>query len=168
MPASEGKPPILEQATKRAADQGSHQRARTLVSFVVGLLFAVGLAISGMTHPEKVIGFLDFFGDWDPDLLFVMGGAVATFYVLRRFTSGMTGPVFGSEFHLPTKRSLDAPLIVGAVCFGVGWGLLGFCPGPALVSAATLEPQTLLFIGAMFGGMFGHTIWKRLRATTIR
>lgn len=172
MPSSKGdtpvKKPALEQASKSPQNALRDTAVRSSVSFLVGLLFAVGLAISGMTHPSKVIGFLDFFGDWDPDLTFVMGGAVVSFYLLRRLTGQVKSPLLGREFHLPTKDALDAPLILGALSFGVGWGLLGFCPGPALTSLVTFEPQTLLFIGAMVGGMFGHTVWSRLRAPARR
>jgi uncharacterized membrane protein YedE/YeeE len=155
------KEPVLERASAFAPEPSGNTILRILVGFVVGFLFAVGLAVSGMTRPAKVIGFLDFFGDWDPDLTFVMGGAVLTRFIGRRMMGPLSTPVWGQIFHLPTKSSLDRRLILGAVSFGVGWGLIGFCPGPALTSLATFEPQTLLFIGAMLAGMAVHTLWTR-------
>ena len=134
---------------------------RAIVSLISGILFSVGLAYSGMTIPAKVTGFLDVFGAWDPALLFVMIGAVGSFFVLRRATRSFARPVFDSEFYLPDKRTLDAPLIVGAAMFGVGWGLLGFCPGPALASILTFEPQVFVFVAAMVAGMLGHSTWAR-------
>lgn len=154
----------LERESAFTPEPRHHKTMRIVVAFSVGVLFAMGLAISGMTHPAKVIGFLDFFGDWDPDLNFVMGGAVLTRFVLRRALLGPDArPLWAREFYLPTRTSLDLPLLLGALCFGVGWGLSGFCPGPALASLVTLEPQTLLFIGAMLAGMVLHTFWVWLR-----
>jgi uncharacterized membrane protein YedE/YeeE len=156
----------LERESAFAPEPTHHRSLRLLVGFVVGLLFALGLAISGMTHPAKVVGFLDFFGDWDPDLSFVMGGAVVTRFALRRIVLGpMEGPLWAQKFYLPTRTTLDLSLLLGAICFGIGWGLSGFCPGPALASLVTFEPQTLLFIGAMLGGMVMHTFWVWLGAS---
>ena len=138
---------------------------RAAISFGAGALFAVGLAYSGMTHPAKVIGFLDFLGNWDSTLLWVMVGAVLTLTGLRQATRSRTQPLFETKFHLPAKTALDLPLLAGAVSFGVGWGLIGFCPGPALVSLATLEPQVLLFVGTMLAGMIAHSGWTRMRLT---
>lgn len=124
-----------------------------LVSFAVGALFAVGLGVSGMTQPEKVIGFLDFFGAWDPALVFVMGGAVVTYALFYRVVRG-AAPVLTQHFQLPTRTQIDARLVVGSGLFGVGWGLAGFCPGPALVSIGNGAREALIFVAAMIAGMY--------------
>ncbi len=124
-----------------------------VVSFASGLLFAVGLVISGMTIPGRVLGFLDVAGDWDPTLVFVMLGAIVTFAPLYRLSNRRTHPKFAATFQLPTKRRIDARLLTGSVLFGIGWGLAGFCPGPALVSAGTLASKSMLFLLAMLAGM---------------
>ncbi|MDF1765168.1 MAG: YeeE/YedE family protein [Gammaproteobacteria bacterium] len=126
---------------------------RPLVALMSGLLFGLGLIISGMVNPAKVVGFLDLAGNWDPSLILVMGGGVtvttATFWlVLRR-----QRPLFETKFYLPTKADLDGRLLSGAALFGIGWGLAGLCPGPALTGLATLEPSVVLFVGAMLIGM---------------
>lgn len=124
-----------------------------LAEFCVGLLFGMGLLLSGMTNPGKVLGFLDLAGAWDPSLMLVMGGAIpisaAAFVLARRRAQSF----LGSPLRLPKARQIDAPLIVGSVLFGLGWGLAGFCPGPALVSMASGQPKALLFVGAMIAGM---------------
>ena len=128
-----------------------------LVAFVSGLLFAVGLGIAGMTQPSRVLGFLDVLGPWDPSLAFVMAGAIAVympvFWWARR--------VLARRLHLPTRRRIDAPLVVGSAMFGVGWGLAGYCPGPALVSLATLTGPALAFGAAMLVGMRLHRMLER-------
>ena len=129
------------------------------VAFGAGALFAVGLAISGMTLPDKVIGFLDVTGEWDPALIGVMGGAVLVYAVVWRLARRMERPVVAQTFSLPTRTALDARLIGGSAIFGVGWGLSGFCPGPALVSVgpgAVDLPGVLIFVAAMILGMFAH------------
>jgi uncharacterized membrane protein YedE/YeeE len=118
-----------------------------------GLLFGVGLGLSGMTQPAKVIGFLDVFGRWDPSLMFVMGGALAVHFLYLRTTSGRTKPLLDTKFHLPTTTALDAKLFVGASIFGIGWGLGGFCPGPALVSAGSGGIAAIVCVAAMAAGM---------------
>jgi uncharacterized membrane protein YedE/YeeE len=120
---------------------------------LAGLIFAVGLAISGMTLPEKVLGFLDVSGDWDPSLAFVMGGAIAVHMTAQRLLAKRGKPLLAEIFHLPTRSDVDAKLLVGSALFGVGWGLGGFCPGPALVSAAAGQRDALLFVVAMTVGM---------------
>lgn len=122
-------------------------------SALAGVVFAVGLAISGMTLPEKVIGFLNVSGDWDPSLAFVMGGAIAVHLTAHRLLGRRKKPLLAEIFHLPTRSDVDAKLLVGAALFGVGWGLGGFCPGPALVSAAAGQRDALLFVVAMTVGM---------------
>lgn len=126
---------------------------RTLSALTAGALFAAGLALGGMTQPAKVIGFLDFFGDWDPSLIFVMGGAVGVYAVLFRLSTKRNVSLFGGDFSLPTKTQIDAPLVVGAALFGVGWGMSGFCPGPAMCSLATGRSDAFLFVGAMLLGL---------------
>lgn len=126
---------------------------RALAAFVVGLIFALGLGISGMTQVTKVFGFLDVFGNWQPALIFVMGGAIAVHALGYYFVRRMNSPVLDSEFHVPKKKTISASLVGGAFIFGVGWGLAGFCPGPALVSLASLELRPLIFVASMLVGM---------------
>jgi uncharacterized membrane protein YedE/YeeE len=128
-----------------------------LTSFVSGLVFAIGLGISGMTRPIKVIGFLDFFGVWDASLAFVMVGAIAVYFVAYRIVGKMRSPVFAPKFALPTRSDLNAKLILGAAIFGAGWGLGGFCPGPALTSLTCGAMPVLIFVVAMGLGMYLHT-----------
>ena len=125
---------------------------RALVAFLAGALFAAGLVIGGMTQPAKVIGFLDFFGDWDPSLVFVMGGAVAVHFVLYRLILRRGGPLLGGAFEIPQRRDLSPSLLAGAALFGVGWGLGGYCPGPGLVSLLSGSTHALGFVGGMLGG----------------
>lgn len=121
--------------------------------FFVGLLFGLGLLLSGMTDPGKVLAFLDLFGQWDPSLAFVMGGGIAVgslaFAVARKRTSNF----FGGALHLPTATQIDRRLVIGGLMFGAGWGLAGFCPGPALVAMAAGQPRAALFVVAMLVGM---------------
>lgn len=131
---------------------------RVASGFVAGLVFAVGLAVGGMTQPSKVVGFLDFFGDWDPSLIFVMGGAVAVHTLLFRLVKRREQPVFDAQFHIPSRRDFTVPLVAGSALFGVGWGLGGFCPGPGLVSLPTLGVEALVFVGTMMLGMFGYKL----------
>lgn len=141
---------------------------RTLTALLSGALFAGGLALSGMTRPEKILGFLDVFGQWDPSLLFVMAGAVTTYALLFRLSLRRSMPLFADSFRLPTRTQIDRPLVLGAVLFGVGWGLAGYCPGPALCSLATGRGEAFLFVGAMLVGMMLPKVagsWKdRVRA----
>jgi uncharacterized protein len=124
-----------------------------IVEFLVGLLFGLGLILSGMTDPGKVLGFLDVTGAWDPSLAFVMGGAIAVgvfaFALARRRTTAF----LGGAIHLPGHAPIDRRLLVGSLVFGIGWGLAGFCPGPAIVSAAAGHAQALGFVLSMFAGM---------------
>lgn len=126
----------------------------SLMVFLSGIVFAVGLGIAGMTQPQKVTGFLNVVGDWDPSLLFVMGGGATTYFLLRLLILKRSTPIFASTFSLPTRRDIDQPLLVGAALFGLGWGLVGFCPGPALVSTVTGHPAVLMFVLAMAVGMY--------------
>jgi hypothetical protein len=124
--------------------------------FASGLIFGAGLLISGMTQPEKVLGFLDIFGAWDATLAFVMAGAVAVtaagFVLARRRGT----PVLAPRHLWPERSDIDTPLVAGAVLFGIGWGLVGICPGPALVNLAGLSLPIVVFVVAMALGMFGH------------
>lgn len=126
---------------------------RHLVAFAAGLLFALGLGISGMTEPVKVTGFLDFFGDWDPSLALVMLGAIAVNLVPTRLALRRPRPVLDTRFHLAPFTRIDARLLGGAAIFGVGWGLSGFCPGPAIVAAGAGVGQAVVFSAGMLGGM---------------
>jgi len=137
-----------------------------LTSFVSGLVFALGLGISGMTRPVKVIGFLDFFGAWDASLGFVMLGAIAVYFVAYRWCRKMSSPLLAPDFALPKRSDLDAQLVLGAALFGVGWGLGGFCPGPALTSLASGALPIFVFVAAMAVGMYLHTWVSELGATT--
>lgn len=129
-------------------------RPKHLVAFVSGLVFAIGLGVAGMTQPSKVIGFLDFFGQWDPTLMFVMAGAIgAHLFFARRAESG-GAPRFAPKFELPTRRDLDLKLVGGAALFGLGWGIGGLCPGPALVSSVAGAKTTLVFAVTMLLSMF--------------
>jgi uncharacterized membrane protein YedE/YeeE len=135
-----------------------------VIVFAIGLLFGIGLIVSGMTDPGKVLGFLDLAGNWDPSLLFVMGGAVLVagigFRVARR--RGQT--LFGAPVRLPAATAIDRRLVIGSLVFGAGWGLAGFCPGPALASLGTGRGEPLLFSLAMIAGMALFELIEWLRA----
>jgi uncharacterized membrane protein YedE/YeeE len=121
-------------------------------SFIIGAVFGFGLSLSQMVDPARVLGFLDVAGRWDPTLLFVMGGALAVTLPAFRWIVGRGEPLLEKKFFLPTKHQLDPPLIWGAAIFGVGWGLGGFCPGPALANLAVGSPTVILFVLAMIVG----------------
>ncbi len=127
---------------------------RLLAAYGCGVLFALGLGISGMTQPTKVIGFLDVLGDWDPSLIFVMGGAVSINLLLYRLTMKRARPLLEDAFVIPSRRHINARLVCGAALFGIGWGLSGYCPGPALVASVSGMTSVLAFLGAMLIGMF--------------
>lgn len=122
-------------------------------AFVVGLLFGTGLIISGMTDPSKIIGFLDVAGAWDPSLAFVMVGAVLVGLVAFRFARRRTASFLGGAMHLPNARLIDRPLVLGSLAFGVGWGLAGYCPGPAVVAFGSGQDKAVVFLVAMIAGM---------------
>jgi uncharacterized membrane protein YedE/YeeE len=130
--------------------------------FVVGLMFGVGLMASGMTDPGKVIGFLDLFGAWDPSLALVMGGAVVVGFFAFAFAKKRTTTFLGGALRFPTTTQMDKPLVIGSLLFGAGWGLGGFCPGPALVSMADGQSKAMLFVAAMLVGMLGFELMDRL------
>jgi uncharacterized membrane protein YedE/YeeE len=139
-----------------------------IASVVCGIVFGFGLLISGMTDPLKVLGFLNVLGPWDPTLVFVMAGAVgasAAGYAAARLTGA---PLLAARSLWPTRKDIDAPLIGGAVLFGVGWGLAGICPGPALVNLGTLSPRVAVFVAAMVLGILLHDAWRRLGRATVQ
>lgn len=136
--------------------------AHSFVALFVGILFGVGLAISGMTSPHKVIGFLDIFGQWDPSLIFVMVGAIIVNGLSYFFLKKRPRPLLNHQFHLPTLKVIDGKLIIGSVLFGVGWGLTGFCPGPALASLTTMDQTPILFVGSLVAGMAAFEIFQRV------
>ncbi|MDN4017736.1 YeeE/YedE family protein [Zwartia panacis] len=129
--------------------------------FLAGLLFGLGLILSGMTNPAKVLGFLDLFGQWDPSLAFVMGGAILVGVFAFALAKKRTTNFFGGALHLPKSTHIDKRLIVGSLMFGIGWGLAGFCPGPALVSMAAGHEKALIFVAAMLVGMIFFEIAER-------
>lgn len=127
---------------------------RFVAVLISGLLFALGLGMSGMTQPAKVLAFLDVTGNWDPSLAFVMVGAIGTYAVLSRLARRRERPLFEPSFSALSSKGIDARLFGGAALFGAGWGLIGYCPGPAIVSVATGHTASLVFVAAMTFGMF--------------
>jgi uncharacterized membrane protein YedE/YeeE len=136
---------------------------RAAAGLLSGLIFGAGLALSGMTNPAKVLGFLDVTGAWDPSLLLVMGGAVVVAYLGFRVVLERPRPVFDKAFHLPTRRAIDPALVAGAGLFGIGWGVSGYCPGPAVALLAAPGREALIFLPALVLGILLHR-WLR-RAT---
>ena len=141
-----------------------------LLQFVIGLVFGIGLLVSGMSNPAKVLNFLDLggsaAGNWDPSLAFVMAGAVTVTFIGYRLVLRRAGPLFGEKFQLPTRRELDARIITGPAIFGVGWGLAGFCPGPALVALGYGSRAAFIFVAAMFAGMWLARFFTQLPQLT--
>ena len=133
-----------------------------ITEFIVGLLFGLGLMLSGMTDPGKVIGFLDLFGAWDPSLALVMGGAILVGFFAFTVAKKRTTTFLGGVLRFPINMDIDKKLVVGSVLFGAGWGLAGFCPGPAMVSMADGQPKALVFVLAMLAGMLGFELMDRL------
>jgi uncharacterized membrane protein YedE/YeeE len=133
-----------------------------LTSFVSGVVFALGLGISGMTRPIKVIGFLDFFGNWDASLAFVMLGAIGVYFVAYRLSRTMRSPILGASFSIPTRSAVDARLLGGAALFGAGWGLAGFCPGPTITSLASGSAPVVVFVASMAAGIYLHGWFDQL------
>ncbi|PWJ83654.1 hypothetical protein C7441_10846 [Pseudaminobacter salicylatoxidans] len=130
--------------------------AQIAAALLAGVLFGFGLALSGMLDPARVQGFLDIFGNWDPSLAFVLGGAVVVAFAGVTLSKRMRRPVLDTQFHLPSNNRIDARLIAGSAIFGLGWGLAGFCPGPAVASLSLGLWQTMLFVAAMLAGMMVH------------
>lgn len=135
-----------------------------IFEFLAGLLFGLGLILSGMTNPAKVLGFLDLFGNWDPSLAFVMGGAIAVGFFAFGLAKKRTTNFFGGALHLPKSSDINKRLVIGSLLFGAGWGLAGFCPGPVLVSMAAGHEKALVFVAAMIIGMVGFEMAERASA----
>ncbi len=135
---------------------------RIIAALVCGVIFGAGLTISQMTETQKVQGFLDIFGPWDPSLVVVMAAALIVTFVGYWLARRQTAPLLGGRAQWPTKRDIDVPLVGGAVLFGIGWGLIGFCPGPAIVDLATGAPAVILFVIAMAAGMIANNLvsWR--------
>lgn len=135
---------------------------KNIIGLIGGIIFAIGLVVSGMTNPEKVIGFLDIFGEWDYSLAFVMGGAVMvnllffTFILKRK-------PLFNEEHALPTVFHVDKALVLGSALFGIGWGLVGICPGPGIVNLVTFEPIAIIFVLSLYVGMIVHKGYLKIK-----
>ena len=136
-----------------------------LGAFAAGVLFAAGLAIGGMTDPAKVTAFLDVAGKWDPSLAFVMVGALAVYAPLQRLIRRRPKPLLGGAFSPLAKTRVDAPLLLGSAMFGAGWGLSGYCPGPALTSIGTGGRELLVFVAAMLAGIAVHDLFVRARGS---
>lgn len=133
----------------------------TFPALVSGVLFGAGLALGGMTDPARVRGFLDLFGDWDPTLAFVMGGAVLVMAVVWRIQPGLAKPLFAENFAVPTRNDLTPSLIGGAALFGVGWGIAGLCPGPGVAALAIQPTSAAMFVAALLAGMAVVRVFER-------
>lgn len=129
-----------------------------IASLATGTIFGAGLALSDMINPARVLAFLDLAGDWDPSLAFVMGGAIVPMAIAYLLSRRMRTPLFDKSFLIPENRILDSRLIIGAILFGIGWGLVGFCPGPAIAGLVVGLWQPWLFVAAMLAGMWLHRI----------
>ncbi|WP_413580918.1 DUF6691 family protein [Bdellovibrio sp. HCB288] len=140
---------------KRLAD------IRNWSALLVGILFAVGLSISGMTQPKKIVDFLTFGAGWDPSLLFVMIGAVPVYMITFRLVRGRKTPVLDTQFYIPKRTEITKSLVVGSVIFGFGWGLGGYCPGPGLVSLGTGSVTAIVFVFSMMSGMLIYRMYER-------
>ncbi len=127
---------------------------RLIFSYLIGLVFGTGIALSGMANPAKVLNFFDVAGSWDPSLIFVMGGALVTTFIGYRLVFGRTAPVLADAFQVPVSRTIDARLLGGSVVFGVGWGIAGFCPGGALPALGTGRWEVFAFTAAVIAGIF--------------
>lgn len=136
----------------------------TAAAFLSGLVFSFGLILSEMINPAKVQGFLDVFGDWDPSLMFVLGGAIPVAFVAVRLMKSMSKPVLSESFDLPVKAQIDRPLIIGSAIFGIGWGLGGLCPAPAIASLSIGVEAAVFFVVAMVIGMIAHDkLWVKMK-----
>jgi uncharacterized protein len=137
-----------------------------VAAFACGLLFGIGLLVSGMAQPAKVLNFLDLFGRWDPSLAVVMAAALAVSGLGYALAKRHPRPLFAPQGFWPSKTDIDAPLLVGSGLFGIGWGLVGLCPGPALVDLATLSAPVIVFVTAMAAGMVLHDVWQKSAVVT--
>jgi uncharacterized membrane protein YedE/YeeE len=139
---------------------------QVLMALFVGLVFGIGLIVSGMTNPAKVQGFLDLAGNWDPSLAFVMGGAILVGLIAFRFASKRERSLLGDVMRLPTATQIDRRLVLGGLAFGAGWGLAGYCPGPVLASLVVGGAKPLIFAGAMLAGMAIFEVLERSAAAS--
>lgn len=135
--------------------------SQLFVSFFSGLIFALGLGISGMTQPSRVTGFLDLFGAWEPALAFVMLGAIVVYAIGYRLILKRKAPLLAGHFHIPTLRSIDKSLAIGSLIFGFGWGMVGYCPGPALTAVVTLQKEPVIFFIAMIAAMNSYALLQK-------
>ena len=138
---------------------------RLVAAYLIGLVFGIGISISGMANPAKVLNFFDVAGAWDPSLIFVMGGALIVTAVGYRLVLRKPAPIMAVRFDLPTNRALDARLLGGAAVFGIGWGIAGFCPGGALPALGTGRTEVFVFVAALLAGIFAARAVMRLTAT---
>jgi hypothetical protein len=138
---------------------------RLFLVYLIGLIFGVGISVSGMANPAKVLNFFDVAGTWDPSLAFVMGGALIVTFVGYRLVLRREAPLLASAFQLPTRRDLDLPLVGGAAFFGVGWGIAGFCPGGALPAIGTGRSEVLIFVAALMVGIIAAKTLQSALAT---
>ena len=132
----------------------------TAIAALVGLIFGLGLLVSGMANPQKVLGFLDLAGPWDPSLALVMGGAIAVGLIGFALARKRQRSLLGEPMQLPSRTDIDAPLLIGSALFGIGWGLAGYCPGPALTGITAGMPSAILFSAAMLAGMVLFGLWN--------
>jgi uncharacterized membrane protein YedE/YeeE len=137
-----------------------------VIAFLSGLIFGIGLILAGMANPAKVLGFLDLAGRWDPSLAFVMGGAIAVGLVAFHLAKKRSTALLGEPMQLPTRRDIDAPLVWGSLLFGAGWGVAGFCPGPALTALGAGSQPALIFVIAMLLGMGLFELIEKRRTRT--
>ena len=138
-----------------------------MISLIAGLVFGAGLALSDMVNPARVLNFFDIAGTWDPTLIFVMAGALVTTAIGYRLTFARGRPLAGTSFNLPSLKKIDLPLIGGSAVFGIGWGIAGFCPGPAIAALVSFQPKVWVFLLSLVVGMLGAKFWQsRLTAVT--
>ena len=138
--------------------------SKLILSLLSGLVFGLGLIVSGMSNPAKVLGFLDLAGAWDPSLALVMGGAIAVAMPAFWLAGRRRQSILGEPLQLPAARRIDRRLLLGSLAFGAGWGIAGFCPGPALVSLLAWQPKAWIFVGAMLAGMAVFEVLERRKA----
>jgi len=145
----------------------SSNLSRSVLAMISGVLFAVGLGVAGMLNPANVRGFLDILGDWKPALMFVMVGAIAVYAIANQIALRMNKPLLDADWSNLPRPGFDLPnhAKLGAVLFGVGWGMAGFCPGPAIVSLVSLNPIVLIFTASMFVGFFAFSLYERIKAS---
>lgn len=141
---------------------------RLISSLVTGLLFGLGLIISGMANPQKVLNFLDLFGSWDPSLIFVMAGAIGVTLPGYALLKMRTTPLLATQFVWPTATEIDFKLIAGSVLFGLGWGMAGFCPGPAFVALGSFSTEAIGFVAAMLVGMYAARQYNRISTNRLQ